>query len=49
MSELVTEADLRARLAARGIDLRPEDVAPTLATARFLARAAEILRAAPHP
>ena len=44
--ERVTEEDLRARLAARGIALREEEMAPVLATARFLARAAGLVRAA---
>ena len=39
---------LRALLEARGLRLRPEDEAATLATARFLLAAAErIRRAAP--
>ena len=46
MSERVTEADLRARLAASGLALREEEVAPVLATARFLARAADLVREA---
>jgi hypothetical protein len=37
---------LRARLEARGVQLRPEDEAATLATARFLLRAAELVRRA---
>lgn len=45
MSE-VTEALLRERLAQAGIALQEEEVAPVLATARFLARAAEMVRAA---
>lgn len=42
----LAEADLLARLDARGIGLRPEEVAPVLATARFLARAAAMVREA---
>ncbi len=45
MSEL-SEAELRARLAQAGIVLWEEEVAQVLATARFLARAAERVRAA---
>lgn len=45
MSE-VTEAELRRLLARAGLALREEEVAPVLATARFLARAAETVRAA---
>lgn len=41
-----SEAALRARLAEAGIVLREEEVAPVLAVARFLARAAGIVRAA---
>ncbi len=37
---------LRSHLAARGLQLRPEDEAATLATARFLLRAAELVRRA---
>lgn len=44
--EPVAEADLRARLAAGGIALRDEEFAPVLATARFLRRAAALVRAA---
>lgn len=43
----VTEGELRRLLGERGIVLRPEEVAPVLATARFLARAADLVRAAP--
>ena len=46
MSEEIDEARLRAALEARGLRLRPEDVAPTLATARFLRRAADLVRKA---
>ena len=46
MSDGIDEARLRAALEARGLRLRPEDAAPTLATARFLLRAAELLRQA---
>lgn len=38
------EGWLRAALAAQGLTLRPEDVAATLATARFLAAAARRIR-----
>jgi hypothetical protein len=44
--EPVAEADLRACLVARGIALRDEEFAPVLATARFLQRAAALVRAA---
>ncbi|WP_176556071.1 hypothetical protein [Rubellimicrobium rubrum] len=44
MSE-VTEAELRARLAQAGIRLHEDEIAPVLATARFLVRAAEKVRA----
>jgi hypothetical protein len=37
---------LRAQLAARGLQLRPEDEAATLATAQFLLRAADLVRRA---
>ncbi len=37
---------LRALLEAHGLRLRPEDEAATLATARFLLRAAEAVRRA---
>ena len=37
---------LRAQLAARGLHLRPEDEAATLATAQFLLRAADLVRRA---
>ena len=37
---------LRAALAAQGLTLQPEDAAATLATARFLADAARLVRAA---
>lgn len=37
---------LRALLDARGLRLRPEDEAATLGTARFLLRAAELVRKA---
>ena len=40
------EAWLRAALVARGLTLRPEDIPATLATARFLADAARLVRAA---
>lgn len=43
--EIDTEG-LRAHLAARGLQLRPEDEAATLATARFLLRAADLVRRA---
>ena len=46
MSKEIDEARLRAALEARGIRLRPEDAAATLATARFLLRAAELVRKA---
>jgi hypothetical protein len=46
LSEGIDEATLRALLEARGLRLRPEDVEPTLATARFLLRAAELVRTA---
>ena len=46
MSKEIDEGRLRAALEARGLRLRPEDVAPTLATARFLLRAAELVRKA---
>ncbi len=45
MSKL-SEAELRARLAQSGIALREDEVAPVLATARFLAQAAEQVRTA---
>lgn len=45
MSEIDAER-LRALLEARGLRLRPEDEAATLATARFLLRAAEMVRQA---
>lgn len=41
-------AALRAALAARGLALRPEDEAAALATARFLAQAAALVRDAPQ-
>ena len=40
------EAWLRAALAAYDLTLRPEDTPATLATARFLADAARLVRAA---
>ncbi|EYD77201.1 hypothetical protein Rumeso_01148 [Rubellimicrobium mesophilum DSM 19309] len=40
------EPKLRAMLEARGLRLRPEDAAATLATASFLLRAAELVRKA---
>ena len=46
MSERIDEATLRALLEARGLRLRPEDAAATLATARFLLRAADLVRKA---
>ena len=46
MSDGIDEAGLRALLEARGLRLRPQDAAPTLATARFLLRAADLLRKA---
>ena len=45
MSDL-SETDLRARLTEAGIVLREGEVAPVLAVARFLARAAGMVRAA---
>jgi hypothetical protein len=42
----IEAAQLRALLEARGLRLRPEDEAATLATARFLLRAAEMIRRA---
>jgi len=48
VSEEIDEARLRAALEARGLRLRPEDVAATLGTAQFLLRAAELVsKAAP--
>lgn len=44
--EEVDAERLRALLAARGLRLRPEDEAATLATARFLLRAADLVRRA---
>jgi hypothetical protein len=44
-AEIDAEA-LRALLAARGLRLRPEDEAATLATAHFLLKAAETVRRA---
>ncbi len=44
MTHEIDEAGLRAALEARGLRLRPEDAAATLATARFLLRAAELVR-----
>jgi hypothetical protein len=46
VSEALDEARLRAALDARGLCLRPEDAAATLATARFLLRAADLVRKA---
>ena len=46
MSGEIDEARLRALLEARGLRLRPEDAAPTLATAQFLLRAAALVRRA---
>ena len=46
MSDRIDEGTLRALLEARGLRLRPEDAAPTLATARFLLKAAEMVRRA---
>lgn len=46
MSGEIDEAKLRALLEARGLRLRPEDADPTLATARFLLRAADLVRKA---
>ena len=46
MSDRIDEGTLRALLEARSLRLRPEDAAPTLATARFLMRAADLLRTA---
>ena len=46
MSDGIDEAGLRAALEARGLRLRPEDAAATLATVRFLLRAAELVRKA---
>lgn len=46
MSEGIDEDRLRALLEARGLRLRPEDVSATLATARFLLRAAALVRRA---
>ncbi len=46
MSDGIDEAGLRALLEARGLRLRPEDAAPTLATAQFLLRAADVVRKA---
>ena len=40
------DAWLRAALATKGLTLRPEDAAATLATARFLAEAARRVREA---
>ena len=40
------QARLRAALAAQGLTLRPEDVAATLATARFLMQAARLVQQA---
>lgn len=45
----MTEADLRTRLAAAGLSLRDDEVAPVLLTARFLARAADLVREAARP
>lgn len=42
----IDAARLRAMLEARGLRLRAEDEAATLSTARFLLRAAELLRRA---
>lgn len=41
-----SEADLLARLAARGLAIRDEELGPILAAARFLARAADLVNAA---
>lgn len=43
---MINEAALRVALEARGLRLLPEDAAATLATARFLLRAAELVRKA---
>ena len=40
------EAGLRHALAAQGLTLRPEDMAATLATARFLLQAARLVQQA---
>jgi hypothetical protein len=44
--EELDAARLRAMLEARGLRLRAEDEAATLNTARFLLRAAELVRSA---
>ncbi len=44
--EPISEADLRALLKAQGLAIRDDEVAPVLATARVLRRAAALLRAA---
>lgn len=46
MSEALDFETLRKALAAQGLKLRPEDEAATLATARFLAQAARLVREA---
>ena len=46
MSDGIDEGRLRAALEARGLRLRPEDAEATLATARFLLKAAEMVRRA---
>jgi hypothetical protein len=46
MSGEIDAERLRMLLEARGLRLRPEDEAATLATARFLQRAAETVRRA---
>lgn len=46
MTEEVDAERLRQLLAVRGLTLRPEDEAATLATARFLQRAARLVRQA---
>lgn len=44
MTGAIDAERLRALLAARGLTLRPEDEAATLAAARFLLRAADLVR-----
>ena len=46
MNEEVDAERLRAILKEQGLGLRPEDEAATLATARFLRKAAETVRRA---
>ena len=46
MTEEIDAERLEKLLAARGLSLRPEDEAATLATARFLLRAAQRVRQA---